>query len=163
MNRLYILTACLACTFNSYAVGVCQDEILEAVQSGDSVKALLCLSERVGKLENNLDNSATQQGNTDAGVGPNYNPENPPFALRLNRSVLVCDNRFTIAYTGYDERRQKYVFKINGAKNKGRPGGQFFKRVRTSSNGLSQVTVRFLEYLKSEDAPVITYTCTDLR
>lgn len=133
MKKWYIFVTCLVCLNNVNASNVCQDEILEAARSGNSVKALLCLSENVSNIRNKLEKNPSQNGYTRSANSINYDPKNPP-----------------------------YTFKINGKKNNKRPGDQFWGRVRTSS-GLSQVTVRFLEYLKSEDAPMITYTCTDLR
>jgi hypothetical protein len=160
---VFAVAVILLCLDDANASSVCQNEILEAARSGDSVKALICLSEKIDEINNKYEGRSIQANTATPINRTNYDPKKPPFALRLNRSVLVCDDRFSIAYTGYVENVKKFEFKINGSKKTGHPGDQFFERVGTSGGGLAQVTVRFLEYIKDEDAPLITYKCTDLR
>lgn len=83
-----------------------------------------------------------------------YDVVTSPFPLTLQRTVLLCNDAFSVAYQ-LDNSNGSQRFIINGRIYSGSPGVVF-----TSFDGSSQLQLRYMEYLKREKTPILSFKCS---
>lgn len=82
-----------------------------------------------------------------------YDITSSPFPLTLKRTVMLCDNAFSLAYA-LDNSNGSQRFLINGRIDSGFPGVVF-----KAKEGNKKLLLRYMEYLKEEQTAIMSFQC----
>jgi len=83
-----------------------------------------------------------------------YDVSTSPFPLARQRTVMLCDDTFSVAYQ-LDNSDRSQRFLINGKIHSGVPGVVFEVK-----DGEKQLRLRYMEYLSKDETPILSFVCS---
>lgn len=83
-----------------------------------------------------------------------YDVISSPFPLTRQRTVVLCEDTFAVAYQ-LDNADRSQRFLINGKIHSGVPGMVF-----EVSDGNKKLRLRYMEYLEGEETAIMSFVCS---
>ncbi len=146
-------------TINEVVAQVSQENRNGVVELLHPISQLIDSNLREGKLEPEVveKTAVSLQKNLQQLSLQSYRADISPFVPPLNKAQFLCDDAFTLAYTGQDGHQQLQAWlKINSKSTSLRPGD--IKRYKTDDKMLE---ITYLEYKRDLKGPFLKYECQD--